>query len=61
MAVRVLTMLLEGALVEQFEAEGTVEVLRVPFLTHCSDALAWMTKKEREKERERERERERVL
>lgn len=40
MAVRVLTMLLEGALVEQLEAEGTVEVLRVPLLAHSSDAFA---------------------
>ena len=40
MAVRVLTMLLEGTLVEQLEAEGTVEVLWVPLLTHRSDALA---------------------
>ena len=40
MAVGILTMLLESALVEQLEAEGTVEVFRMPLLTHCSDALA---------------------
>ena len=41
MAVGVLTMLLEGALVEQLEAEGAVEVLRVPLLSHGSDAFAY--------------------
>ena len=40
MAVRVLAMLLEGALVEQLEAKGTVEVLWVPLLAHSSDAFA---------------------
>ena len=44
MAVGVLTMLLEGALVEQLEAEGTVEVLRVPLLSHGSDAFAYGVK-----------------
>jgi hypothetical protein len=41
MAVGVLTVLLEGALVEKLEAEGTVEVLRMPLLTHSSDAFAY--------------------
>lgn len=34
-------MLLERALVKKFEAEGTREMLRMPFLTHRSDTLAW--------------------
>ena len=34
-------MLLEGALVEQLEAEGAVEVLWVPLLSHGSDAFAY--------------------
>lgn len=33
-------MLLESAFVEKLETKGTVEVLRVPLLTHGSDALA---------------------
>ena len=45
--VRVLTVLLEGALVEQLEAKGTVEVLWVPLLAHSSDALAYYREKER--------------
>ena len=49
MAVRILAMLFEGTLVEKLEAEGTVEVLRMPLFTHSSDALAWV---ERERERE---------
>lgn len=40
LAVRVVTMLLEGPLVEQLEAEGTGEVFWVPFLAHRCDALA---------------------
>lgn len=42
MAVRILAMLFEGTLVEKLEAEGTVEVLRMPLFTHSSDALAWV-------------------
>ena len=33
-------MLLEGALVEQLEAEGACEVFRMPLLAHRSDAPA---------------------
>ena len=40
LAVGVVAVLLEGALVEQFEAEGAGEVLRVPLLAHGCDALA---------------------
>ena len=35
-----MAVLLEGALVEQLEAEGARKVLRVPLLAHGSDALA---------------------
>ena len=41
LAVRVVAMLLEGALVEQFEAERTREVFRVPLSTHRRYTLAW--------------------
>ncbi len=41
LAVGIVAVLLEGALVEQLEAEGAGEVLRVPLLAHCCDALAW--------------------
>ena len=40
MAVGILAMLLESTLVKQLETKGTVEVFRVPLLTHGSDALA---------------------
>lgn len=40
LAVGVVAVLLEGALVEQLEAEGTREVFRVPLLAHRSDAPA---------------------
>ena len=40
LAVRVVAVLLERALVEQLETEGTLEVIRVPLLAHCSDTLA---------------------
>jgi len=36
----VVVVLLEGALVEQLEAEGTSEVFRMPLLAHRSDAPA---------------------
>jgi len=37
-AVRLIILLLEGALVELLEAEGTHEVLRVELLEHGCDA-----------------------
>ena len=40
LAVGVVAVLLERALVEQLETEGTLEVVRVPLLAHCSDTLA---------------------
>ena len=40
LAVGVTAMLLEGALVEQLEAESTRKVLRMPFLCHGGDGLA---------------------
>ena len=40
LAVGIVAVLLEGPLVEQLEAEGASEVLRVPLLAHCRDALA---------------------
>ncbi len=40
LAVWVVAVLLERPLVEQFETEGTGEVLRVPFLAHGRDGLA---------------------
>ena len=40
LTVGIVAMLFECAFVEQFEAEGTGEVLWVPLATHCSDALA---------------------
>ena len=33
-------MFFEGPFVEQLEAEGAGEVLRVPLLAHCRDTLA---------------------
>ena len=39
MTVRILAMFLEGAFVKKLEAKGTVEVFRMPLLTHGSDAL----------------------
>ena len=51
LAVRVVAMLLEGALVQQFEAKCAREVFRVPLATHRSYTLSW-----REGEREGERE-----
>ena len=41
LAVRVVAMLLEGALVEQFEAKRTREVFRMPLATHRSYTLSW--------------------
>lgn len=41
LAVGIVAMLLEGPLVEQFEAEGTGEVLWVPLASHGSHALAY--------------------
>ena len=55
LAVRVVAMLLEGALVEQFEAKRTREVFRMPLATHRSYTLSWR-EGEREGGRERERE-----
>lgn len=40
MAVRFVVLLLEGAFVKLFEAEGTDEMLRVEFLSHGCDAPA---------------------
>ena len=40
LAVGVVAVLLEGALVEQLEAEGACEVFRMPLLAHRSDAPA---------------------
>lgn len=40
LAVRIVSMLFERPLVEELETESTSEMLRVPFLTHSSDALA---------------------
>ena len=40
LAVGVVAVLLEGPFVEQLEAEGAREVLRVPLLAHCRYALA---------------------
>jgi hypothetical protein len=50
LAVRVVAMLLEGALVEQFEAERTREVFRVPLSTHRRYTLAWREGEERRRE-----------
>ena len=41
LTVRIVAMFLEGAFIEQLETEGTCEVLRMPLLTHCGDALAY--------------------
>ena len=43
LTVRVVTVFLEGALVEEFEAEGTGEVFRVPLAAHGSNTLAYRT------------------
>ena len=51
LAVRVVAMLLEGALVQQFEAKCAREVFRMPLATHRSYTLSW-----RERGREREKE-----
>ena len=40
LAVGVVPMLLEGALVQQLQAEGAGEVLGMKLLAHCSDTLA---------------------
>lgn len=40
LTVRLVVLLLEGALVELLEAEGTDEVLRVELLSHGGDAAA---------------------
>jgi hypothetical protein len=40
LAVGVVAVLLERAFVEELEAEGTGEVLRVPLLPHCCYTLA---------------------
>jgi len=40
LAVGVVAVLLEGALVKQLEAEGTREVFRMPLLAHRGDAPA---------------------